>query len=51
MCIICVDFQKQKLTLDEARRAFTEMISTLDPDHADEVRKMLDEAERQQREQ
>ncbi len=48
MCIICVDFQKQQMTLDEARRAFREMISALDPEHAEEVRKMLQEAERAQ---
>ena len=46
MCIICIDFEKQTLTIDEARRALTEMISSLDPEHAAAVRQMLDEAER-----
>jgi hypothetical protein len=45
MCLICVDFQRQRLTLPEARRALMEMAQTLDPGHQDEVREMLDRAE------
>lgn len=45
MCLICLDFQRQKLTLDEARRAFGEMSSTLDPQHRAEVEEMLERAE------
>ncbi|MCA9520820.1 MAG: hypothetical protein KC609_07600 [Myxococcales bacterium] len=44
MCLICLDFQNQRLTLDEARRAFGEMASTLDPDHRAEVEEMLEQA-------
>jgi len=51
MCIICVDFQNKKLTVDEARRVYREMLSTLDPQHAEEVLKMLEQAEGEQREQ
>ena len=41
MCIICVDFQKEKLSLSEAWRNYGEMQSTLHPDHAAEVETML----------
>lgn len=43
MCIICVDFQKQRMTLGDARRAYGEMVESLG-DHAGEVKEMLDEA-------
>ncbi len=46
MCQICVDFQKQSMTLNEARRALGEMIVALDPKHAAEVQRMLLEAEK-----
>jgi hypothetical protein len=45
MCIICVDFDRGALKLDEARRAFGEMRSTLDAAHAREVADKLDDAE------
>ena len=41
MCIICVDLEKEKLTLSEARRNFGEMESTLDPEHREELREKL----------
>mgnify|MGYP003115069118 FL=1 len=41
MCIICVDLEKEKLTLSEARRNFREMESTLDPEHREEMREKL----------
>ena len=41
MCIICVDFQKEKLSLSEAWRNYGEMSDTLHPDHAAEVEAML----------
>lgn len=46
MCLICVEFQKQKMTVHEARRAFTEMIVGMDEAHVREVRRMLDEADK-----
>lgn len=46
MCLICLDFERQKLTLREARRAYGEMVEKIGPEHAEEVRQMLDEAER-----
>lgn len=46
MCMICVDWQKQRMTLGDAQRAFGEMVQTLDPKHAREVKAMLDEAAR-----
>jgi hypothetical protein len=51
MCLICVEFQKQKMTVFEARSAFREMIVTMDAAHARQVREMLDEAEKKAREQ
>ena len=41
MCIICVQFQQEKLTLTEARRNFNEMRETMDSEHASEVDEML----------
>jgi len=41
MCIICVDFQKEKLSLSEAWRNYAEMSGTLEPEHSIEVENML----------
>jgi hypothetical protein len=46
MCIICIDYARGALKLNEARRALGEMRSTLDPKHVREVEQKLDEAER-----
>lgn len=46
MCLICVDFQKQKMTILDAKRAFREMVVDMDPNHAKEVREMIQEAEK-----
>lgn len=51
MCLICVDFQKERMTITDARRALREMITTLEPEHARQVHQMIQDAERQQREQ
>jgi len=45
MCIICVDFQKQILTVNEARGILTEMFSSLDKKHVIDIYEMLEEAE------
>ncbi len=45
MCLICVEFQKQKMTINDAKRAFREMVVDMDAKHAGEVRKMLATAE------
>jgi hypothetical protein len=45
MCLICVEFQKQKMTVLEARRAFREMSVSLEAEHIREVEDMLDQAE------
>ncbi len=45
MCMICVDFQRERMTILDARRAYSEMVETMEPEHAREVREMLDEAE------
>ncbi len=44
MCLICVDFQRERMTLQDARRAYGEMRQSLPPEHAREVEQMLDEA-------
>ncbi len=45
MCLICVEFQKQKMTIKEARRALGEMIVGLEGEHVEEIEKMLKAAE------
>jgi hypothetical protein len=44
MCLICVEFDKGKMTVPEARRALGEM-GGLTKEHAAEVKEKLDEAE------
>ena len=51
MCLICVDFQRQRMTLQDAQRALREMITTMDPEHAREVKDMIQRAAREQRAQ
>jgi hypothetical protein len=41
MCLICVDYQKGKLTVSEAWRNLQEMQEVLDSDHVDVVLSML----------
>lgn len=43
MCLICIEYQKEKMTVPEARRALGEMKSTLDPAHVKEVEEMLED--------
>ena len=45
MCLICLEFEKQKLTIKEARRALSEMVTSLEPEHARQVTELLDRAE------
>jgi hypothetical protein len=45
MCLICVDFQRQKLTPLEAKRALGEMREKIGPEHTREVEQMLKDAE------
>ncbi len=44
MCIICVDLEKEKLTVHEARRNFGEMSASLGP-HAEEVEEIISKLE------
>ena len=41
MCIICVEFEKEKLTLGEAVRNYGEMKESLSPEHQKEVEEKL----------
>ncbi len=47
MCLICVEFQRDRMTVGEARRALREMVEGLPPGHVDEVQRMLADAEAQ----
>ena len=50
MCIICVEYNKGRLTTFEAKRNFLEMIETLDIEHAREVEALLRKHEEKERE-
>ena len=41
MCLICVEFEKGKLSADEAWKNLNELGDTIDPQHAIEVIKKL----------
>jgi hypothetical protein len=45
VCIICVEFEKGRMTAKEARRALGEMVAKVGDAHADEVERMLRAAE------
>jgi hypothetical protein len=45
MCIICVDFEKGRLTTKEARRALGEMVVSLEKRHVEELEATLSKAE------
>jgi hypothetical protein len=45
VCIICIDFEKGRLTAKEARRALGEMVPKIGAAHAAEVERTLREAE------
>jgi hypothetical protein len=47
MCLICIDFDKGKLTTQEARRAIGEMKAKLDTKHLAEVETKVAQAEAQ----
>ena len=45
MCIICVEYEKERLTIKEARRALKEMVLTdgIDKAHAEEIEHKLNQ--------
>ena len=45
MCLICLEFDKNTMSLKEARRALGEMVEKVGPRHAREVEEKLDAAE------
>ena len=45
VCIICLDFEKGRMTAKEARRALGEMVPKVGARHAEEVERTLREAE------
>ena len=48
MCLICVEFQKQKMTIRDAQRALREMSTQLEPEHVKEVKEMLQQVQKEQ---
>lgn len=50
MCLICIDFERGALRLNEARRALGEMREGLGAAHAREVEEKLDAAEEAEQE-
>lgn len=51
MCLICVDFQKGRMNIRDARRALGEMREKIGDDHTREVVTMLDDADKKKREE
>jgi hypothetical protein len=47
MCLICVEFEKERMTVAEARRALGEMAEALEPEHIEEVEEMIEETARE----
>jgi hypothetical protein len=45
VCIICVEFEKGRMTAKEARRALGETVKKVGAIHAEEVEGVLSEAE------
>ena len=45
VCIICVEFDKGRMTAKEARRALGEMVPKVGAEHSEEVKRVLREAE------
>jgi hypothetical protein len=41
MCLICIEFQKGKMTVEEGWRNLSEMEGTMKPQHVEEVEEML----------
>ena len=41
MCLICIEFEMSKLTIEEARKNLAEMSEVLDREHIKEINKML----------
>jgi hypothetical protein len=46
VCIICLEFEKGRMTAKEARRALGEMVVKVGAEHGQEVERVLREAER-----
>jgi hypothetical protein len=45
MCLICIEFQKENITVFEARNALGEMRDLIGEEHAEEVEDMIEEVE------
>ena len=41
MCLICVEFEMSRITIEEARKNLAEMSESLDKEHVEEIKKML----------
>jgi hypothetical protein len=45
VCIICVEFEKGRMTAKEARRALGEMVPKVGAEHGEEVERVIRETE------
>ncbi len=45
VCLICVEFEKGRMTAKEARRALGEMVPKIGAEHAEKVERRLRESE------
>ena len=45
MCIICVEFESDRLTVEEAKRNLREMESSLDEEHVKEIEELITKKE------
>jgi len=48
VCLICIEFQKELLTINEARRNLSESRGSLTPEHVEELEKLIQKAEEDQ---
>ena len=50
MCLICVDLQRERMTVLDAKRAYREMVVDMDPEHAREVKELIAAKEKEDQE-
>lgn len=48
MCIICVEFELSRLTIEEAKRNLREMESSLDEEHVEEIKELIAKKEKKE---
>ena len=48
MCIICIEYQKQLITINEARRILSEMSPEISDKHLSEIEELLSDEDEEQ---